>query len=64
MLGPDIRRGVADFDGQGEGVGGIVVMRYGENALHVIERIKKKIKEIEPTLPKGSRSLQHMIAPS
>ena len=53
MLGPDIRRGVADLDGQGEAVGGIVVMRYGENALHVIDRIKKKIKEIEPTLPEG-----------
>lgn len=52
-LGPDIRRGVADLDGKGDAVGGIVVMRYGENALHVIERVKAKIKEIEPTLPEG-----------
>ncbi|HEY4492985.1 MAG TPA: efflux RND transporter permease subunit, partial [Acidobacteriota bacterium] len=52
-LGPDIRRGVADLDGQGDAVGGIVVMRYGENALHVIDRVKKKIEEIEPTLPEG-----------
>lgn len=52
-LGPDIRRGVAEFDGKGEVVGGIVVMRYGENALRVIDGIKKKLKEIEPSLPKG-----------
>jgi Cu(I)/Ag(I) efflux system membrane protein CusA/SilA len=52
-LGPDIRRGVADLDGKGDAVGGIVVMRYGENALHVIERVKQKIKDIEPTLPEG-----------
>ena len=52
-LGPDMRRGVADLDGQGDAVGGIVVMRYGENALHVIKRVKEKIKEIEPTLPEG-----------
>ncbi|MCI0443994.1 CusA/CzcA family heavy metal efflux RND transporter [bacterium] len=53
VLGPDIRRGVSDFNGEGDAVGGIVVMRYGENALHVIERVKAKIKEIEPTLPEG-----------
>ncbi len=52
-LGPDIRRGVADLDGKGDAVGGIIVMRYGENALKVIERVKKKLKEIEPTLPEG-----------
>lgn len=52
-LGPDIRRGVADLDGKGDAVGGIVVMRYGENALHLIERVKQKIKEIEPSLPDG-----------
>lgn len=52
-LGPDIRRGIADLDGKGEAVGGIVVMRYGENALHVIDRVKQKIKDIEPTLPEG-----------
>ena len=52
-LGPDMRRGVADLNGQGEVVSGIIVMRQGENALHVIERVKAKIKEIEPGLPAG-----------
>src|SRR5437867_3786774 len=52
-LGPDIRRGVAELDGQGEVVGGIVVMRYGENALRVIDGIKKKLEEIKPSLPEG-----------
>ncbi|MDP2912492.1 MAG: CusA/CzcA family heavy metal efflux RND transporter, partial [Candidatus Omnitrophota bacterium] len=52
-LGPDIRRGIAELDGRGDVVGGIVVMRHGESALRVIERVKDKIKEIEPSLPKG-----------
>jgi Cu(I)/Ag(I) efflux system membrane protein CusA/SilA len=52
-LGGDIRRGVAELDGKGETVGGIVVMRYGENALNVIDGIKKKIEEIKPSLPDG-----------
>ncbi|HMU95939.1 MAG TPA: CusA/CzcA family heavy metal efflux RND transporter [Elusimicrobiota bacterium] len=52
-LGPDMRRGVADLDGLGETVGGIVVMRQGENALNVIERVKAKIADIRPSLPKG-----------
>ncbi len=52
-LGPDLRRGVADLDGEGEVVGGIVVMRYGENALRVIDGIKKKLEEIKPSLPAG-----------
>jgi Cu(I)/Ag(I) efflux system membrane protein CusA/SilA len=52
-LGPDIRRGVADLDGKGEVVSGIVVIRQGENALTVIERVKAKLKEIEPGLPPG-----------
>ncbi len=52
-LGPDLRRGVSDLDGQGEVVSGIVVIRQGENALRVIERVKAKIKEIEPGLPPG-----------
>ncbi|UCC68593.1 MAG: efflux RND transporter permease subunit [Armatimonadota bacterium] len=51
--GPDIRRGIADLDGEGEVVGGIVVMRYGENALNVINRVKEKIAEIGPALPEG-----------
>ena len=53
VLGPDLRRGVADLDGEGETVGGIVIMRYGENALSVIERVRAKLAEIEPSLPKG-----------
>lgn len=52
-LGPDIRRGVADLDGIGDTAGGIVVVRHGENALNVISRVKAKIKEITPGLPKG-----------
>src|SRR6266571_1133792 len=51
--GPDMRRGVAELDGQGETVGGVVIMRFGENAQKVIERVKDKIKDLEPTLPKG-----------
>jgi copper/silver efflux system protein len=54
-LGADIRRGVAELDGKGETVGGIVVMRYGENALNVIDGVKKKIAEIKPSLPEGVR---------
>ncbi len=52
-LGPDIRRGVADWNGTGDVVSGIVVMRQGENALAVIERVKAKLREIQPGLPKG-----------
>jgi len=52
-LGPDLREGVADFNGDGEVVGGIVVMRYGENALNVIDRVKRKIAEVRKTLPTG-----------
>ena len=52
-LGPEMRRGVTDLDGQGDVVGGIVVMRQGENALNVIERLKKKMEELKPSLPAG-----------
>ncbi|MCH7765056.1 MAG: efflux RND transporter permease subunit, partial [Acidobacteria bacterium] len=52
-LGPDIRRGIAELNGEGEVVGGIVVMRFGENALAVIERVKEKIEEIKGSLPEG-----------
>jgi Cu(I)/Ag(I) efflux system membrane protein CusA/SilA len=55
QLGPDIRRGVAELDGKGEVVGGIVVMRFGENALRVIDRVKAKLKEVQPSLPEGVR---------
>src|SRR5438067_1166628 len=54
-LGGDIRRGVAELDGKGEVVGGIVVMRYGENALNVIEGVKKKLEEIKSSVPAGVR---------
>jgi copper/silver efflux system protein len=52
-LGPDLRRGVAELNGEGETVGGIVVMRYGENALKVIDGVKKKFEEIKKALPDG-----------
>jgi Cu(I)/Ag(I) efflux system membrane protein CusA/SilA len=52
-MGGDIRRGAADFDGKGETVSGLVVMRYGENALDVIGRIEKKLEELRPMLPEG-----------
>jgi Cu(I)/Ag(I) efflux system membrane protein CusA/SilA len=52
-FGPDIRRGVAEWNGEGETVGGIVVMRYGENALDVIRGVKAKLKAIAPSLPPG-----------
>jgi Cu(I)/Ag(I) efflux system membrane protein CusA/SilA len=52
-IGPDIRRGLADLDGQGDVVGGIVVMRSGENALNVIDRVKERITSVSPSLPEG-----------
>src|SRR5579871_4646557 len=52
-LGPDVRRGAAEWRGDGETVGGIVVMRYGTNALNVINGVKAKLKEIGPSLPPG-----------
>ena len=54
-LGGALRRGVAELDGKGEAVGGIVVMRYGENALTVIDGIKRKIDNIKSSLPPGVR---------
>ncbi len=45
QLGPEIRRGLAELDGKGEVAGGIVIVRFGENVLKVIERVKEKIKE-------------------
>ena len=53
QLGPDIRRGVAELNGQGQVVGGVVVIRYGENALAVIDHVKSKIAEIKRSLPEG-----------
>jgi len=54
-LGPDLRRGVTDWNGEGEVVGGIVVMRYEGNALEVIKDVKKRLAEIEESLPEGVR---------
>ncbi len=52
-FGPDIRRGVGELDGIGEAVGGIVIMRHGENALEVIDRVKEKIDQVRPFFPEG-----------
>src|SRR5215471_4501042 len=54
-VGPDLRRGVSDLDGAGEAVSGIIVMRHGENALEVIDRVKAKIRQLEAGLPEGVR---------
>ncbi|MCB9719712.1 MAG: efflux RND transporter permease subunit [Candidatus Omnitrophica bacterium] len=51
--GPEIRRGLGEMDGEGEVVGGVVIMRYGENALKTIENVKKKLEAIKPGLPEG-----------
>lgn len=53
VLGPDIRRGIAELDGRGETVGAVVIMRSGEDALSVIERVRAKIRDVTPTLPAG-----------
>jgi len=53
-LGPDIRRGVAELDGRGEAVGGIVIMRSGENALDVLNRVKQRLADVQRTLPAGT----------
>jgi copper/silver efflux system protein len=54
QIGPDIRRGLAELNGKGEVAGGIVVVRFGENVLSVIDRVKKKIKsDVQPSLPEG-----------
>ncbi|HEY5907848.1 MAG TPA: CusA/CzcA family heavy metal efflux RND transporter, partial [Vicinamibacteria bacterium] len=55
VLGPELRRGVADLDGKGDVVGGIVVMRHGENAREVIDRVKERLRELQPSLPEGVR---------
>ncbi len=52
-IGPDLRRGLADLNGKGETVGGVVIMRYGENALKTIENVKKKLEELKSGLPDG-----------
>lgn len=52
-LGPQMRRGIADLDGEGEVVGGVVVMRWGENALATIQGVKARLAELERSLPEG-----------
>jgi Cu(I)/Ag(I) efflux system membrane protein CusA/SilA len=53
QIGADMRRGITDYNGEGEAVGGVIVMRYGENALDVINGVKAKIEELKPSLPEG-----------
>jgi len=55
QIGPELRRGIADYNGTGEVVGGIVVMRYGENALEVIKNVKKRLEQLKTGLPEGVR---------
>ncbi|WP_446029332.1 efflux RND transporter permease subunit [Lelliottia amnigena] len=52
-MGPEIRRGVAEFNGEGEVVGGVVVMRYGQNALETLHAVKEKLSALQKTLPEG-----------
>jgi len=52
-LGPELRRGILEWNGEGEVVGGVVVMRFGENAMEVIKRVKEKLKNLEKGLPEG-----------
>jgi Cu(I)/Ag(I) efflux system membrane protein CusA/SilA len=52
-IGPELRRGATDLDGEGETVGGIVVMRYGANALETIEKVKEKLESLKTGLPEG-----------
>ena len=52
-LGPELRRGIAEWNGQGETVGGIIVIRYGENALKVIDGVKNKLEDLKKGLPEG-----------
>ena len=52
-LGPELRRGVSEFNGEGETAGGVVIMRYGENAMATIERVRAKLEELKSGLPEG-----------
>ena len=53
QIGPELRRGILEWNGEGEVAGGIIVMRFGENALEVIRNVKKKLKDLEKGLPEG-----------
>ena len=63
QLGPEIRRGLADLDGQGEVAGGIVVVRFGENVLNVIDRVKEKIKTRYRAEPAQRGEDRHHLRP-
>jgi len=52
-LGPELRRGVVDLDGEGEVAGGVIIMRYGANALSTIDAVKEKLEELKAGLPEG-----------
>src|SRR5260221_7375399 len=58
QLGPELRRGITELDGKGEVAAGVVLIRHGENAMDVITRVKERLKEIEPSLPKGVKILE------
>src|SRR5205823_10043958 len=72
QVGPDIRRGVVDYNGLGDAAGGIVVVRFGENVYDVLQRVKRAIREtVQPSLPKGvevvvtydrSELIEHSVA--
>ena len=62
QVGPELRRGLAEWNGEGEVVGGIVVMRYGENALKVIERVKQKSRDAQ-TRPAQRRGYHPQLRP-
>ncbi len=53
QFGPDLRRGIGELNGEGEAVGGVIVMRFGENAMATIERVKNKLEELKKGLPEG-----------
>ena len=53
QLGPELRRGISELDGEGEVTGGIIVMRSGQNALETTEAVKAKLRQLEPGLPDG-----------
>jgi len=52
-LGPELRRGIGELNGEGEAVGGVIIMRYGENAMHTIELVKEKLETLKDSLPEG-----------
>src|SRR5262249_49270510 len=53
QLGPEMRRGIGEFDGEGEATGGVIVMRSGKNALDTIKAVKAKLSQLQASLPRG-----------